>query len=66
MKNRNIFTFAAFLTSAVCLCSCVSRGSDKVSDADELGDTVPASEFQIVEDTVSATTNDSISINKDR
>ena len=59
MMNRNIFTFAAFLTSAVCLCSCVSRGSDKVSDADELGDTVPASEFSVVEDTDS-TANDTV------
>ena len=32
-----------------------------MSNADELGDTVPASEFQVVEDTVSATiANDSV------
>ena len=63
MKNRIIFSSVVFFCIAIsgCLISCVSRNSYNVSNADELGDTVPASEFQVVEDTVSATVaNDSV------
>ncbi len=62
MKNRNIFSLAVFLyiASALCLSSCISRNSENISNDEELGDTVPASEFSVVEDTVSAAVNDTI------
>ena len=62
MKNRNIFPLVVFLNIAiaVCLSSCISRNSENVSNDEELGDTVPASEFSVVEDTASATANDTI------
>ena len=62
MKNRNIFSLAVFLyiASAVCLSSCISRNSDNTPNDEELGDTVPASEFSVVEDTASAAVNDTI------
>ncbi len=62
MKNRNIFSLAVFLyiASALCLSSCISRNSENTSNEEELGDTVPASEFSVVEDTVSAAVNDTI------
>ena len=58
--NRNIFPLAVFLYIAVCLSSCISRNSENASSDEELGDTVPASEFSVVEDTASATANDTI------
>ena len=58
--NRNIFSLAAFLYIAVCLSSCISRNSENASSDEELGDTVPASEFSVVEDTASTTANDTI------
>ena len=65
MKTRILFPFVVVLCVlvGVCLGSCGAR-TENTNDIDELGDTVPASEFQIVEDTVSATANDSVSINK--
>ena len=62
MKNRNIFPLAVFLNIAiaVCLSSCISRNSENASNDEELGDTVPASEFSVVEDTASTTANDTI------
>ena len=62
MKNHNIFSLAVFLyiASALCLSSCISRNSENTSNDEELGDTVPASEFSVVEDTASATVNDTI------
>ena len=62
MKNRNIFFWAAslYIASAVCLSSCISRNSENTSNDEELGDTVPASEFSVVEDTASAAVNDTI------
>ena len=60
MMNRNIFSLVAFLYIAVCLSSCISRNSENASNDEELGDTVPASEFSVVEDTASATANDTI------
>ena len=62
MKNCNIFPWAIFLCCAivVCLSSCISRNSENTSNDEELGDTVPASEFSVVEDTASATVNDTI------
>ena len=62
MKNRNIFPWAIILNIiiAVCLSSCISRNSENASNDEELGDTVPASEFSVVEDTTSATANDTI------
>ena len=62
MKNCNIFPWAIFLCCAivVCLNSCISRNSDNTSNDEELGDTVPASEFSVVEDTASAAANDTI------
>ena len=60
--NRNIFLWAIILNIiiAVCLSSCISRNSENASNDEELGDTVPASEFSVVEDTASATVNDTI------
>ena len=58
--NRNIFSLAVFLYIAVCLSSCISRNSENASNDEELGDTVPASEFSVVEDTASAAANDTI------
>ena len=60
--NRNIFPWAVFLNIiiAVCLSSCISRNSDNTPNDEELGDTVPASEFSVVEDTASVTANDTI------
>ena len=58
--NRNIFSLAVFLYIAVCLSSCISRNSENASNDEELGDTVPASEFSVVEDTASTTANDTI------
>ena len=62
MMNRNIFPWAVFLNIiiAVCLSSCISRNSDNTPNDEELGDTVPASEFSVVEDTASVTANDTI------
>ena len=62
MMNRNIFPWAVFLNIiiAVCLSSCISRNSENASNDEELGDTVPASEFSVVEDTASVTANDTI------
>ena len=62
MMNRNIFPWAVSLNIiiAVCLSSCISRNSENASNDEELGDTVPASEFSVVEDTASATVNDTI------
>ena len=62
MMNRNIFPWAVFLNIiiAVCLSSCISRNSENASNDEELGDTVPASEFSVVEDTASAAVNDTI------
>ena len=62
MMNRNIFLWAIILNIiiAVCLSSCISRNSENASNDEELGDTVPASEFSVVEDTASATVNDTI------
>ena len=62
MMNRNIFPWAVSLNIiiAVCLSSCISRNSDNTPNDEELGDTVPASEFSVVEDTASATVNDTI------
>jgi len=62
MMNRNIFPWAVFLNIiiVVCLSSCISRNSDNTPNDEELGDTVPASEFSVVEDTASATVNDTI------
>jgi hypothetical protein len=42
----------------VCLGSCGAR-TENTNDIDELGDTVPASEFSVVEDTDS-TANDTV------
>ena len=62
MMNRNIFPWAVSLNIiiAACLSSCISRNSDSTPNDEELGDTVPASEFSVVEDTASATVNDTI------
>ena len=62
MMNRNIFPWAVFfnIIIAVCLSSCISRNSDNTPNDEELGDTVPASEFSVVEDTTSVTANDTI------
>ena len=62
MKNCNIFPWAIFLCCAivVCLSSCISGNSENTPTDEELGDTVPASEFSVVEDTASATVNDTI------
>ncbi len=62
MMNRNIFPWAVFfnIIIAVCLSSCISRNSDNTPNDEELGDTVPASEFSVVEDTASVTANDTI------
>ena len=62
MKNCNMFPWAIFLCCAivVCLSSCISRNSENTSNDEELGDTVPASEFSVVEDTASAAVNDTI------
>lgn len=62
MMNRNIFPWAVSLNIiiTVCLSSCISRNSDNTPNDEELGDTVPASEFSVVEDTASATVNDTI------
>lgn len=62
MMNRNIFPWAVFfnIIIAVCLSSCISRNSDSTPNDEELGDTVPASEFSVVEDTASVTANDTI------
>ena len=62
MKNRNIFPWPFLLCCVivVCLSSCISRNSDNTPNDEELGDTVPASEFSVVEDTASATVNDTI------
>ena len=62
MMNRNIFHWAVSLNIiiAVCLSSCISRNSDNTPNDEELGDTVPASEFSVVEDTASVTANDTI------
>lgn len=60
--NRNIFPWAVSLNIiiAVCLSSCISRNSDNTPNDEELGDTVPASEFSVVEDTASVIANDTI------
>lgn len=62
MMNRNIFPWAVSLNIiiAVCLSSCISRNSDNTPNDEELGDTVPASEFSVVEDTASVIANDTI------
>jgi hypothetical protein len=54
MKNHNIFMLL-FAFALVCGCvSCSSNDSGKTANVDELGDTVPASEFAIIEDTAHA------------
>lgn len=54
MKNHNIFGLL-FAIALVCGCvSCSFNNSSKVTNTDELGDTVPASEFAIIEDTAHA------------
>ena len=62
MKTRNIIPCAVFLNIVVvvCLSSCISRNSENTPNDEELGDTVPASEFSVVEDTASTTANDTI------
>ena len=56
MRKRFVYLFLA--SASVCCCvSCNSNNADKNVNLDELGDTVPASEFAIVEDTVQASTS---------
>ena len=61
MKTRILFPFVVVLCVlvGVCLGSCGAR-TENTNDIDELGDTVPASEFSVVEDTASAAANDTI------
>ena len=60
MKTRILFPFVVVLCVliGVCLGSCGAR-TENTNDIDELGDTVPASEFSVVEDTDS-TANDAV------
>ena len=60
MKKQILFPFVVVLSviAGVCLGSCGSR-SENTNDIDELGDTVPASEFSVVEDT-DTTVNDTV------
>jgi hypothetical protein len=60
MKTRILFPFVVVLCVlvGVCLGSCGAR-TENTNDIDELGDTVPASEFSVVEDTDS-TANDTV------
>lgn len=60
MKTRILFHFMVVLCVlvGVCLGSCGAR-TENTNDIDELGDTVPASEFSVVEDTDS-TANDTV------
>ena len=60
MKTRILFPFVVVLCVlvGVCLGSCGAR-TENTNDIDELGDTVPASEFSVVEDTDS-TENDTV------
>lgn len=54
MNNKTflfIVSFVAFSLSASFM-SCGARDNAVNADVDELGDTVPASEFAIVEDTI--------------
>lgn len=53
MRKRFVYLFLPL--AFVCFCvSCNSNNTDKNVNLDELGDTVPASEFAIVEDTAQA------------
>ena len=60
MKKHILFPFAVVLCvlAGVCLGSCGAR-TENANDIDELGDTVPASEFSVVEDT-DTTANDTV------
>ena len=60
MKKHILFPFVVVLCvlAGVCLGSCGAR-TENANDIDELGDTVPASEFSVVEDTDS-TENDTV------
>ena len=60
MKKHILFPFVVVLCvlAGVCLGSCGAR-TENANDIDELGDTVPASEFSVVEDTDS-TANDTV------
>ena len=60
MKKHILFPFVVVLCvlAGVCLGSCGAR-TENANDIDELGDTVPASEFSVVEDT-DTTANDTI------
>ena len=60
MKKHILFSFVVVLCvlAGVCLGSCGAR-TENANDIDELGDTVPASEFSVVEDT-DTTANDTV------
>ena len=60
MKKHILFPFVGVLCvlAGVCLGSCGAR-TENANDIDELGDTVPASEFSVVEDT-DTTANDTV------
>ena len=60
MKKHILFPFVVVLCvlAGVCLGSCGAR-TENDNDIDELGDTVPASEFSVVEDT-DTTANDTV------
>ena len=60
MKKHILFPFVVVLCvlAGVCLGSCGAR-TENANDIDELGDTVPASEFSVVEDT-DTTANDTV------
>ena len=60
MKKHILFPFVVVLCvlAGVCLGSCGAR-TENANDIDELGDTVPASEFSVVEDT-DTTVNDTV------
>ena len=52
---RKHFVYLSLASAFVfCCMSCNSNNADKNVNLDELGDTVPASEFAIVEDTAQA------------
>lgn len=59
MKKMTFLFFVSFVAIfiSVSLTSCGSRDNAvKDTDIEELGDTVPASEFAVIEDTIPATT----------
>jgi hypothetical protein len=60
MKKHILFPFVVVLCvlAGVCLGSCGAR-TENANEIDELGDTVPASEFSVVEDT-DTTANDTV------